>query len=419
MSKGATRWSDYDVVIAGGGLVGGSLALALSGSDLRVALIEAVPHDSAAQPSFDDRTIALSHGSCTVLRQLGLWAAIADDVFPIHKIHVSEQGRFGNALIDAAEQGIGELGHVIRGRELGRALWGRIEGLSALDIFCPARVSATTLADDGSGMRIATVSGDDGEQLLRTRLLVVADGARSALREALGVGSSTHAYGQTAIVANVQVDPRRAGHTAYERFTPAGPLAVLPGQAGRYTVVLARDDSVADDCMQMSDAAFLQLLQQSIGFRLGRLEKLGRRFSYPLSLVQTAALTAERAVVIGNAAHGLHPVAGQGFNLGLRDAASLAELLVAGCRAADDAYDPGTDQVLQAYAAWRHDDQKNVVAFTDGLIRLFGRSGGLLATGRGLGLALFDMVPVAKRALARRTMGLSGRMTRLARGLDL
>jgi len=407
--------SDYDVVIAGGGLVGGSLALALSGSGLRVALVEAVPPDSAAQPSFDDRTIALSHGSCTVLRQLGLWPAIADSVFPIRKIHVSEQGRFGTALIDAAEQGIGELGHVIRGRELGQAMWARIDALSALDVFCPGRVSATALRDQEPGVRLATVSGES----LRTRLLVVADGARSALRTALGVGSSTHAYGQTAIVANVQIDKRHAGHTAYERFTPEGPLALLPGQDGRYTVVLARSDEAAQACLQMSDAEFLQVLQRCIGFRLGRLKKLGQRFSYPLSLVQTEAVAAERAVVIGNAAHGLHPVAGQGFNLGLRDVASLAELLVAGYRAEQDAFDPGADAVLRAYADWRREDQRNVVAFTDGLIRLFGRSGKLLSAGRGLGMALFDTIPVAKRALARRTMGLSGRMTRLARGLDL
>jgi len=415
MNNKAQSSSDYDVVIAGGGLVGGSLALALSGSGMRIALVEAVPPDSDAQPSFDDRTIALSHGSCTVLRQLDLWPAIADSVFPIHKIHVSEQGRFGTALIDAAEQGLGELGHVIRGRELGQAMWARIDALSAVDVYCPARVSATVLPDPEAGVRIATVSNES----LRTRLLVVADGARSALRAALGVGSSTHAYGQTAIVANVQVDRRRAGHTAYERFTSKGPLALLPGQDGRYTAVLARADEEAQACLQMSDAEFLRLLQQSIGFRLGRLKKLGQRFSYPLSLVQTEALTAERAVVIGNAAHGLHPVAGQGFNLGLRDAASLAELLVAGHRDEQDEFDPGADAVLRAYADWRREDQRNVVAFTDGLIRMFGRSGKLLGASRGLGMALFDTVPVAKRALARRTMGLSGRMTRLARGLDL
>ncbi len=407
--------SDYDVVIAGGGLVGGSLALALSGSGLRVALVEAVPPDSDAQPSFDDRTIALSHGSCAVLRQLGLWPAIADSVFPIRKIHVSEQGRFGTALIDADEQGIAELGYVIRGRDLGRALWARIDALADIEVYCPAQVSATTLVDDQPGVRIAALA----DETLRTRLLVVADGARSALRAALGVGSSEHAYGQTAVVANVQVDPRRAAHTAYERFTPQGPLALLPGQDGRYTVVLARADDEAQTCLQMSDAEFLQRVQQSIGFRLGRLKKLGRRVAYPLSLVQTDALTAARAVVIGNAAHGLHPVAGQGFNLGLRDAASLAEVLVAGHRSEHQSFDPGADAVLQAYADWRREDQRNVVAFTDGLIRLFGRSGQTLGVARGLGMALFDTLPVAKRALARRTMGLSGRMTRLARGLDL
>ena len=407
---------DYDVVIAGGGLVGGSLAVALAQTRLRVALIEAVPPDSEAQPSFDDRTIALSHGSCNILRQLGLWALLNDSVFPVERIHVSEQGRFGTALIDAAEQGIAELGHVIRGRDLGLALWEQIAALPALDVLCPAQVTSTEQV--GSGLRAVTVAAHGEERTLQTRLLVVADGARSALRSVLGVSASDEAYGQTAIVANVQVPPRFAGHTAYERFTPDGPLAVLPGADGRYTIVLARPTEAAAELLELDDAAFLQVLQGCIGMRLGRLQKLGRRSAYPLALVQTDALHARRAVMIGNAAHGLHPVAGQGFNLGLRDAASLAELLADGAR--DNAgFDAGADALLTAYAEWRQRDQRNVVRFTDGLIRTFGRKGRLLAAGRGLGLAVFDVFPAGKRELARQTMGLAGRMTRLARGLDL
>ncbi len=406
---------DYDVVIAGGGLVGGSLAVALAASDLRIALVEAEPHDSAVQASFDDRSIALSHGSCNILRQLGLWDALQSDAFPITRIHVSEQQRFGNALIDAAEQGIAELGFVIKGRRLGAALWQRINKLTGLDVCCPARVTATVPAADGRDVVVAT---PDGEQTLRTRLLVVADGARSSLREALGVAAAIDDYGQTAIVANVQVDRRYAGHTAFERFTPQGPLAVLPGADGLYTVVLACATEQAKQLSALADNEFLQQVQNRLGFRLGRLRKLGKRTAYPLSLVQTAALTTERAVMIGNAAHGLHPVAGQGFNLGLRDAASLAELLITGSRQTPAEFDAGAKSLLQNYADWRHNDQRRVVAFTDGLIRLFGRRGRLLSHARGLGLAVFDTFPAGKRLLARQTMGLGGRMTRLARGLD-
>ncbi len=407
---------DYDVVIAGGGLVGGSLAVALAQTDLRVALIEAVPHDSAAQPSFDDRTIALSHGSCNILRQLGLWSLLEDSVFAIERIHVSEQGRFGTALIDAREQGIRELGHVIKGRNLGTALWRRIGELPTLDVACPARVTATALTGD---VRTVSVATDGVEQTLRTRLLVVADGARSALRDALGVTSSVADYGQAAIVANVQVDKRHAGSTAYERFMPAGPLAMLPGHDGRYTVVLARPTAAAAGLLELDDAAFLQVVQNCLGFRLGRLRRIGRRASYPLSLVTADALTAERAVMIGNAAQALHPVAGQGFNLGLRDAASLAELLADAAAAERTAFDAGAAALLDDYADWRRADQRKVVAFTDGLIRGFGLRGRALATVRGLSLAMFDVLPAGKRELARQTMGLAGRMTRLARGMPL
>ncbi|MBT8422753.1 MAG: 2-octaprenyl-6-methoxyphenyl hydroxylase [Gammaproteobacteria bacterium] len=407
---------DYDVVVAGGGLVGGSLAVALAQTDLRVALIEAVPPDSAAQPSFDDRTIALSHGSCKILQQLGLWPLLRDSVFPVERIHISEQGRFGTALIVAAEQGIAELGYVIKGRELGHALWQKIGDLPTLDVICPGTVTATS--QSVSSCRSLTVATQGQERRIETQLLVVADGARSALRAALGVGASRDDYEQTAIVANVQVAKRYTGHTAYERFTPDGPLALLPGIDGRYTVVLARPSDNAEALLQLDDDNFLQVVQSCIGMRLGRLQKLGQRSSYPLELVQTAALTTSRAVMIGNAAHGLHPVAGQGFNLGLRDVASLAEILADAARS-EHALDAGAESLLAEYAAWRDQDQRNVVRFTDGLIRLFGRKGRMLAAGRGLGLAAFDLFPAGKRELARQTMGLGGRVARLARGLPL
>lgn len=415
----ADEFADYDVVIAGGGLVGGSLAIALVGTGLRVALVEPVPHDSTEQPSFDDRAIALSHGSCTILKQLGLWPSLADTVFPISRIHVSEQHRFGTAVIDAAEQGIHELGNVIKSRDLGQALWRRIGELPALTVVCPGTVIATAPGASTTALRELTVRDATGERSMRTRLLVVADGARSHLRDALGVTANIDDYRQVAVVANVQVMRRYSGHTAYERFTNLGPLAMLPGAAGCYTAVLARPAEQADDLLALDDAAFLQLLQKNLGFRLGRLQHPGQRAAYPLSLVTTDAVTAPRAVMVGNAAHGLHPVAGQGFNLGLRDAASLAELLADGCRQAQSGFDAGDDAVLQAYVDWRRNDQRKVVAFTDGLIRLFGRGGRMLSRGRGLGLLLFDMLPPAKRMLAQQTMGLSGRMTRLARGLDL
>jgi len=413
--KSNSSHGDFDVLIAGGGLVGGSLAIALAGTSCRVGLVEAVPPDSAAQPSFDDRTIALSRGSYRILNQLEVWPLIADAVWPIRKIHVSEQKRFGTALIDSEEQGIPELGFVIKSRQLGQALWRKLSELPTVTTFCPARVTATEV---DAGMRSVTLTGDNVTSI-NTQLLVVADGARSELRGALGIQASDRDYGQVAVVANIQVDARHAGHIAFERFTPEGPLAILPGQNGLYTVVLARSSDLAPTVMALSDKDMLELVQSSFGFRLGRFTRLGKRHAYPLHLVTADRIVAERAVVIGNAANGLHPVAAQGFNLGLRDVACLGEVIADGygMQAAD--FDPGAATVLAHYSDWRQSDQNKVVGFTDSLIRLFGVPGAPVSIGRGFGLAAFDMVPGAKQELARQTMGLSGRLTRLARGLRL
>ncbi len=408
--------SDYDIVIAGGGLVGGSLALALAQLQCRVALIEAVLPDNAAQPSFDDRTIALSYGSSRILRALGLWDHLENSVWPIRQIHVSEQKRFGTAIIDSAEQGVPQLGHVIKSRQLGVALWQRLRELEKVSLICPASVTATRILKE---QREISLRGRPDTQTVNARLLVVADGARSKLRAALDIAVEDRDYDQVAVVANIQIDPRKAGHIAYERFTPEGPLAMLPGPEGCYTVVLARSGGTATDVMAMAEADFLQLVQDEFGFRLGRLSRASERMSYPLSLTTAARLTEDRAVLIGNAANGLHPVAAQGFNLGLRDVACLAELIADGYAKDGAAFDPGNSALLQSYCEWRGSDQSKVVRFTDSLIRGFGPPNAALAAGRGLALATFDVLPGAKRMLARQTMGLSGQLSRLARGLPL
>jgi 2-octaprenyl-6-methoxyphenol hydroxylase len=423
---GPATADDFDVVIAGGGLVGGSLAIALAQiqTNCRVALVEAVPPESTEQPSFDDRTIALSRGSYRILDQLGIWSHIQDSVWPIEQIHVSQQRRFGTSVIDSDEQGVAELGYVIKSRALGESLWAQIRELSGVETFCPASVTSTELTD---GKRRVELHSPDGVQTLTTKLLVVADGARSKLRTALGISAEDRDYEQVAVVAKLQIDPEHAGHIAYERFTQEGPLAILPGPDGHYTVVLARNAESVQTVMEMADDELLTLLQSLFGFRLGRLRRLGKRQAYPLHLVTAADITAERAVVIGNAANGLHPVAAQGFNLGLRDVASLAEILADGFKAGlnkgphsqGNDFDPGRNETLQAYTDWRQSDQRRVVKFTDGLIRLFGVPGDAAATARGLSLAAFDILPGAKQELARQTMGLAGKMSRLARGLPL
>jgi 2-octaprenyl-6-methoxyphenol hydroxylase len=414
---GPATSAEFDVVIAGGGLVGGSLAIALAQikPGCRIALVEAVPPESDAQPSFDDRTIALSRGSYRILDQLGIWSRIANSVWPIQQIHVSQQRRFGTSVIDSDEQGVAELGYVIKSRALGESLWAQIRELPGVETFCPASVTSTELED---GQRRVELHSSAGMQTLTTKLLVVADGARSKLRTALGISAADRDYQQVAVVAKLQIDPQHAGHIAYERFTNEGPLAILPGADGQYTVVLARNAEAVQTVMDMTDDALLVLLQSLFGFRLGRLRRIGQRQAYPLHLVTAEKITAERAVVIGNAANGLHPVAAQGFNLGLRDVASLAEIIADGFKHEHE-FDAGTAATLQTYTDWRESDQRRVVQFTDGLIRLFGVPGDAAATARGLSLAAFDILPGAKQELARQTMGLAGKMSRLARGLPL
>jgi len=403
-----------DVLIAGGGMVGASLAVALAGLPLRVRLVETFPVGSPGQPSFDARTTALSRSSQHILRALCLWPALDASATPIRKIHISERGRLGTAVIDANEDGGEPLGYVIENRLLGAELWRVLAGSANITVHSPA--SVTTVSESDGALQVEVEQGG-ATIAVRTRLLVVADGARSTLRTSLGIAARARPYGQVAIVGNVSVGQPGTGTVAYERFTANGPLALLPAGDKRYVFVLTRRDAVADAVQALPDPAFLELLQQEFGFRLGRFQRVGVRSRYPLELVEAETVTTRRVVVVGNAAHGLHPVAGQGYNLGLRDAAALAELLAAEMRRTDAVPDPGGESLLSGYADWRRPDQRKVVAFTDGLIRLFDRAG--LGPLRGLGLLLFDSVPGAKRLLARETMGLAGRRTRLARGLRL
>ena len=404
---------DFDVIVSGGGLVGASLAVALAPLGIRIALVEAVPFASAAQPSFDDRTIALSRSSRRILDGIGAWGDIDERACAIRTIHVSQRGGFGSAVIDAREQGVTELGHVVASRALGAALWRKLDATPGISVFCPGGLDTPREVD---GRMVANLSASGQKRPLAGRLLVIADGARSALREAVGIPAGERSYGQTAIVGNVSVSEPGTPGTAWERFTPDGPLALLPFRDDRFVFVLARSPDDADAAMKLDDARFLGLLQTEFGHRLGRFTRLGKRSTYPLALVRADRVTAPRVVVVGNAAHGLHPVAGQGYNLGLRDVATIAEIVADEVRMGRD---PGSPGALARYAEWRRRDQRNVVAFTDGLIRLFGIRLRSMSAARGIGLALFDATPVAKRTLARQTMGMGGTLTRLARGLPL
>jgi 2-octaprenyl-6-methoxyphenol hydroxylase len=404
---------NFDVAIVGGGMVGASLAAAIAPLGLRTALIEAIPHQAHTQPSFDERTTALSNGSRRILETVGVWKAVSNSATPIRKIHVSDQGRFGFARIDAKEQGLAAMGYVVPNRSLGAALWTRLETIAAMKVFCPAQVSNI---EAGEGQVKLQVDAGDTHTAIDAKLIVAADGVQSAVRAAFGIEAEVRDYEQTAVITTL-LPQRFHDNVAYERFTPSGPLALLPLEGGRCTLVLTLTKEAALRAMDWTDAEFLAEVQRRFGFRLGRFLKVGRRVPYPLSLSRAARTSAGRCVIIGNAAQGLHPIAGMGFNLGLRDVASLAELIAE--RAGQSDFDPGSRELLAEYDAWRAADRSGVIAFTDGLVRVFANPLHLVGRLRNMGLLAFDLLPPAKAALSRLSTGANGRVPKLARGVPL
>jgi len=404
-----------DVAVCGGGLVGATLALALAELALDVVLIEAHPFGTFGQPSFDDRTTALSNGSRRIFDALRVWPLLEREATAIRRIHVSDRGRFGFARLDAAEQGLSALGFVVVNRAMGAALWRRLED-SSVRILAPAKVRGMQLVD--GRQRIECDLGAQGSASVAAKLAIAADGAQSALREAAGIGAQTWNYDQTALVTNV-LTQRFHDHVAYERFTPSGPLALLPMSEGRVGLIWTFTPDVAQSVVQVNDAEFLARLQDAFGFRLGRFMRVGARQLYPLALTRADEHVADRLAIVGNAAQTLHPIAGQGFNLGLRDAASLAEVLADGRAQQPDAFDPGDGLWLERYREWRQADRTNIVRFTDGLVRLFAQPLGPIKALRDVGMLAFDLMPAAKGALSQLSLGAAGRIPKLARGASL
>jgi 2-octaprenyl-6-methoxyphenol hydroxylase len=404
--------NEYDILIIGGGMVGASLAHALSGRGVRIGVVEAHPLDSRAQPSYDDRVIALAYGTRRILSGVGVWTQIAADAEPIRRIHISDRGRCGFTRLDHADVGVEALGYVATARVLGQSLLKGLESAADVELLCPGQLESFETRDD----RVSVEAKVNGErEFLTCRLLVAADGGRSLVRQLLGLKTRHWTYGQTAVIANITPGTEHRG-VAYERFTDSGPLAMLPMTEGRCSLVWTLADGQVGDVMGLDDRRFLQRLQARFGYRLGRLQKVGARSAYPLRHMLIKDKVRPRVVLIGNAAHTLHPVAGQGFNLGMRDVAVLAERVGEAARAGAD---PGSRELLQRYADSRRGDQQAVSLITDGLVRLFTNPLAPVSLARNLGLLGLDMAPGAKRLVARRFMGLSGRLPRLARGLSL
>lgn len=379
---------EVDILIVGGGLIGASLMLALANTPYRVVLIDAVPFSSRIVPDFDARSLALSPASMRILQMLDVWPLLEPEACPIDTIHVSEQYAFGCAHLRS--DGISKLGHVVELQHVSHALHQRLD---LQQVLAPAQLVALE-KEEG----VATIRHGDRRFQIKAKLIVAADGTDSSVRRFCNLPANIKDYHQHAIVANVGL-ARPHQHIAYERFTANGPLALLPMNGLRAAMVWALPPDEAKESMALSDKEFLSRLQRNFGYRLGRFTSVGKRVTYPLRQVTMPKQTCGSVVFVGNAAHTLHPVAGQGFNLGLRDVAMLAQCIV------QQGINPA---MLTHYESLRMSDQTSISRLTDGLIQVFTSNIPGVGLARRAGLIAFDQIPALKAILARYARGFAG-----------
>lgn len=386
------------VIIVGGGMAGATLALAISTltrGKLPVSLIEAVAPDSTAHPGFDARAIALAKGTCQQLDRIGIWPAIADCATAIKTVHVSDRGHAGFVTLEAEDYQIDALGHVVELHDIGLRLFDLLRKAPGVTLHCPQRVASFSRNEH----RVNVVL-DNGVEL-QGNVLVAADGTRSKLAAQCGVTWQPQSYQQIAVIANVTTSEPHNGR-AFERFTEHGPIAMLPMSDGRCSLVWCHASESRDEVESWSEAEFCQQLQRAFGWRLGRITHAGARHHYPLALTTASQTVSHRLALVGNAAQTLHPIAGQGFNLGLRDVMSLAEELA---QAHATGTDVGSFPVLAAWQQRRAADKAATIDVTDGLVQLFANRWAPLIAGRNLGLMAMEHFTPARDVLAQRTLG--------------
>ncbi|SDX48811.1 2-octaprenyl-6-methoxyphenol hydroxylase [Litoreibacter albidus] len=405
---------DSEIAIVGGGLNGCALAIALSSGGLSVTLVDSLAVDTAKSDSFDGRSYALALASKRLLEAVGLWADIAADAQPMLEIKVTD-GRAGEGPspfwmhFDHAEIEEGPMGYMVEDRHLRRAFLAKIASDTRIKHVTPDTVVAQSV--DHTGARISLASG----KTIRARLLVGCDGRRSGVAERAGITRSFKDYGQTALVAAI-------GHAlphngiAHQFFMPAGPLAILPLTGSRSSIVWAETHARAAELSALDDDDFINALRPAFGDFLGDIHVAGARFSYPMNLTLASRLVDQRLVLVGDAAHGVHPIAGQGLNLGLRDIGALAEVLVEARRRGEDI---GTDAVLARYAEWRRFDTATLAMATNSFNGLFSNDNPILRAGRDIGMGLVNAFPALRRNFIREAAGLTGDLPRLLQGRAL
>jgi 2-octaprenyl-6-methoxyphenol hydroxylase len=394
----------HDVLIVGGGLVGASLAIALDRLGLDIGLVEATP--AGVMPAvFDQRNLSFAGATVNALTALGVMAKLRAPTGPIRRIHVSRQGDFGRTRLEAVDYGREAFGQVVVARDFGEALEAQLSELKRLTRYRPARFVG--LGGSQEKARSLRISDEQGERELSARLLVAADGTRSGLREALGIAASEHDYRQTLFVARMRAEQAPDG-TAYERFGEHGPTALLPRGDRHFGVVHGVDSEQAEEVAALDDAAWMERIQRVFGWRVGRFLATGERSLYPIVKVVAERTTAARAVLLGNAAQTIHPIGAQGFNLGLRDALTLAELI-------GQAQDPGAWALLDSYAERRREDRRRTLEFSDGLARITGNASPLVRPLRSLGLLAADNSAALQSMLVGGAMGFRGEVPELCR----
>jgi 2-octaprenyl-6-methoxyphenol hydroxylase len=408
--NGLAMSDDVELLVAGGGLNGLLLGIACAGAGLRVAVVDRQDPATMLDEKFDGRTSAIAYGSKLVLNGVGLWPAVAAEAEPIREIRVADDDSPLFLHYDHRELGSDDpLGYIVENRVLRRALFDRARGLSQLQLLAPRIVEAVEA--DASG---AVATFRDGGRL-RARLVAAADGKESPLRRAAGIRVVEWRYKQTGIVVTVAHERPHAG-IAIEHFLPAGPFAILPMTGNRSSIVWTEDAALAPHLMALPDNEFAAELRARFGDFLGAIEPVGPRWAYPLSLMQAERYIARRLALVGEAAHVIHPIAGQGLNVGIRDIAALAEAVIDARRLG---LDIGDDSVLERYQRWRRLDAVLLAGVTDGLNRLFSNTIAPVKLARDLGLAAVNRLPPLKRLLMRHAMGTLGDRPRLARGEPL